>query len=129
MSSPVMSTTRIEARTAPLPRIADRQSAMHWARLFAVVSTAPLVAYFWAYPESRGSVLLIGATLFWALDVIPDYAVALGVIVVWNIAAIGPSAASFSGFASPVWFCFSASSPSAEGWPDRASSNGSRLRY
>jgi di/tricarboxylate transporter len=26
------------------------------------------------------------------------------VIVVWNIAAIGPSAASLSGFASPVWF-------------------------
>jgi DASS family divalent anion:Na+ symporter len=26
------------------------------------------------------------------------------VVVVWNVAAIGPSAASLSGFASPVWF-------------------------
>ena len=104
MSSPVMSTTQDGAQTAPLPRIADRRSATHGARLLAVVSIAPLVAYFWANPESRGSVLLIGAILFWALDVLPDYVVALGVIVVWNIAAIGPSAASLSGFASPVWF-------------------------
>src|SRR6267142_6078326 len=42
--------------------------------------------------------------LCWTLDVLPDYVVALGVIVFWNIAAIGPSAASLSGFASPVWF-------------------------
>jgi len=104
MSSPVKSTPQIAARTAPLPRIADRLSATHGARLLAVVSIAPLVAYFWANPESRGSVLLIGAILFWALDVLPDYVVALAVIVVWNIAAIGPSAASLSGFASPVWF-------------------------
>jgi di/tricarboxylate transporter len=42
--------------------------------------------------------------LCWTLDVLPDYVVALGVIVVWNVAAIGPSDASLSGFASPVWF-------------------------
>jgi di/tricarboxylate transporter len=42
--------------------------------------------------------------LCWTLDVLPDYVVALGVIVVWNVAAIGPSAPSLSGFASPVWF-------------------------
>jgi len=42
--------------------------------------------------------------LCWTLDVLPDYVVALGVIVFWNVAAIGPSAPSLSGFASPVWF-------------------------
>ena len=104
MSSPVMSTTQVGARAVSLPRIADRLSTRHAARLLAVASIAPLVAYFWARPESRGSVLLIGAILCWTLDVLPDYVVALGVIVVWNIAAIGPSAASLSGFASPVWF-------------------------
>ena len=104
MSSPVMSTTQVGARAVSLPRIADRLSTRHAARLLAVASIAPLVAYFWARPESRGSVLLIGAVLCWTLDVLPDYVVALGVIVVWNIFAIGPSAASLSGFASPVWF-------------------------
>ena len=112
----------VRARAVSLPRIADRPSTRHAARLLAVASIAPLVAYFWARPESRGSVLLIGADLCWTLDVLPDYIVALGVIVVWNIAAIGPSAASLSGFASPVWFLLLGSSPSAEGWPDRASS-------
>jgi di/tricarboxylate transporter len=42
--------------------------------------------------------------LCWTLDVLPDYVVALGVLVVWNVTAIGPSAPSLSGFASPVWF-------------------------
>ncbi len=73
------------------------------ARLLAVISIAPLAARLLATPESRASVLLIAAVLCWILDVLPDYVVALGVIVVWNVAAIGPSAASLSGFASPVW--------------------------
>jgi len=68
------------------------------------MSIVPHAADFWATPESRGSVLLIAAMLCWTLDVLPDYVVALGVIVVWNVAAIGPSAPSLSGFASPVWF-------------------------
>ncbi len=68
------------------------------------MSIVPYAADFWATPESRGSVLLIAAMLCWTLDVLPDYVVALGVIVVWNVAAIGPSAPSLSGFASPVWF-------------------------
>ncbi len=69
-----------------------------------MISIAPFAAHVWATPQSRGSVLLIAALLCWTLDVLPDYVVALGVIVVWNVAAIGPSAASLSGFASPVWF-------------------------
>jgi di/tricarboxylate transporter len=68
------------------------------------ISIAAFAAHFWATPETRGSVLLIAAILCWALDVLPDYVVALGVIVVWNVAAIGPSAPSLSGFASPIWF-------------------------
>jgi len=63
-----------------------------------------VAVHFWADPEARGVVLLIGAMVWWALDVLPDYVVALGVIVVWNVAAIGPSAPSLSGFASPAWF-------------------------
>ena len=104
MSSPVMSPAQMEAGAVSLPRIVDRLSIRPAARLLALASIALLAAHFWARPESRGSVLLLGAILCWTLDVLPDYVVALGVIVVWNIAAIGPSAASLSGFASPVWF-------------------------
>jgi di/tricarboxylate transporter len=73
-------------------------------RLLAVAAAAPVAVHFWTTPQSRGSVLLIAAMLCWMLDVLPDYVVALGVIVVWNVAGIGPSAPSLSGFASPVWF-------------------------
>ena len=104
MSSPVMSTTQTAARTVSLPRILDRLSIQPAARLLALASIAPLAAHFWARPDTRGSILLLGAILCWTLDVLPDYVVALGVIVVWNVAGIGPSTASLSGFASPAWF-------------------------
>jgi len=74
------------------------------ARMLALLPLGPLAAYFWVQPQARGAVLLVGAILFWAFDVLPDYVVALGVIVIWNIAGIGPSGPSLSGFASPVWF-------------------------
>jgi len=104
MSSRVMSTTPMAAGAVSLPGILDRVRMGPAGRLLAMASIAALAAHFWVRPESRGSVLLIGAILCWTLDVLPDYVVALGVIVVWNIFAIGPSAASLSGFASPVWF-------------------------
>jgi divalent anion:Na+ symporter, DASS family len=93
----------VEQAAAP-SRVVDRLRVGPAARLLLVLATAPIAAYFWARPESRGSVLLIAAMLCWTLDVLPDYVVALGVVVVWNVAAIGPSAPSLSGFASPVWF-------------------------
>lgn len=73
-------------------------------RLLAAAVIASFGAQFWSAPESRGVLLLIAAMLCWILDVVPDYVVALGVVVVWNVAGIGPSAPSLSGFASPVWF-------------------------
>ena len=74
------------------------------ARVLLVVSAVPIAAHFWSVPDARGPVLLSAATLCWMLDFVPDYVVALGLLVVWNVAAIGPSAQSLSGFASPVWF-------------------------
>jgi di/tricarboxylate transporter len=74
------------------------------ARVLMVAALAPVATHFWTTPQSRGSVLLIAAMLCWTLDLLPDYVVALGVIVVWNVAGIGPSGPSLSGFASPVWF-------------------------
>jgi len=99
-----MTTAQLRKPAAPFPRIGDRLRAVPAARLLAIVALMPFAAHFWATPEARGAVLLVAAMVCWTLDVVPDYVVALGVIVVWNVAAIGPSAASLSGFASPVWF-------------------------
>ncbi|HKW95479.1 MAG TPA: SLC13 family permease [Methylomirabilota bacterium] len=73
-------------------------------KLLLAAAIAPVVAHLWATSESRGAILLVAAALCWTLDVVPDHVVALGVIVVWNVAALGPSGPSISGFASPVWF-------------------------
>ena len=88
----------VAAESAALPSMTPT------ARTVAMLPIAALVASFWLPPQARAWMLLLGAILFWALDVFPDYVVALGVIVVWNVAGIGPSGPSLSGFASPVWF-------------------------
>jgi di/tricarboxylate transporter len=74
------------------------------SRLLAAMAMVAFGMHFWTTPESRGPLLLVAAVLCWTFDVIPDYVVALGVVVVWNLAAVGPIAPSLSGFASPVWF-------------------------
>ena len=102
MAIPVTSTTPSAAR--PIPGGVDRSIWPQAARVAAAAAIALLAAQFWASPPSRALVVLIGAVLLWTLDVLPDYVVALGVLVTWNVAGIGPSAASLSGFASPVWF-------------------------
>jgi di/tricarboxylate transporter len=73
-------------------------------RFLAAAAIVALGTAFWRAPGSRGLLLLLAAMVCWILDVVPDYVVALGIVVVWNAAGIGPSAASLSGFASPVWF-------------------------
>ena len=88
-----MSTPRIKAHEA-VPRRAGR--------VLALIVSTPFAAHSWTHPESRALVLVLGAILLWTLDVLPDFVVALGLIAAWNIAAVGPSAASLSGFASPV---------------------------
>jgi len=85
-------------------RVVERLRMARAARVLVAASTAPIAAYFWGTPEWRGAILLIAAMLWWTIDLVPDYVVALGLIVGWNVAGIGPSAPSLSGFASPVWF-------------------------
>jgi len=98
MATPLAEPAAVPARTVDRLRVAPA------ARVLVAILALPVAAHYWAVPEWRGSVLLVAAMLCWTLDIVPDYVVALGVIVVWNVAAIGPSAASLSGFASPLWF-------------------------
>jgi di/tricarboxylate transporter len=85
-------------------RLSARVKPSQAARLLAAMAMVALGVHFWTAPEWRGPLLLLAAILGWTFDVLPDYVVALGVIVVWNVAAIGPIAPSLAGFASPVWF-------------------------
>jgi len=49
--------------------------------------------------------LLLGGTVaVWALGVLPEFAPALGLITVYNLAVLGPTSGSVSGFSSPGWF-------------------------
>lgn len=97
---------RTEGEAVRSPTTADRRPG--WVgrplRLLMLTLAAPLVVHVWATPELRAPLLLIAAVVFWTLDVLPDYVVALGLIVAWNVGGVGPGGASVSGFASPVWF-------------------------
>src|SRR4029450_8578785 len=43
------------------------------ARLLLAISSVPVAVHFWADPEARGVVLLIGAMVWWTLGGLPDY--------------------------------------------------------
>lgn len=58
----------------------------------------------WSDPSLRAMVLIVSAVAAWALDLLPDYVVALGLVAAWNLTHAGPTAASVSGFVSPSWF-------------------------
>src|ERR1700754_1617738 len=72
-------------------RTVARLRASTTTRVLAAAVIASFLARFWTVPESRGWLLLIAATLCWMADVVPDYVVALGVVVVWEVAGVGPS--------------------------------------
>jgi di/tricarboxylate transporter len=55
-------------------------------------------------PAWRGPAVLTLAVILWALNVVPDFVVGLGLIVVWNLLDITRPEATLSGFASPTWF-------------------------
>lgn len=73
-------------------------------RLGGWLALAGLAAAMWQESAWRAPLLLGAALLAWALDVLPDFVVGLGLIVAWNLSRAGPAAASLSGFASPAWF-------------------------
>lgn len=63
-----------------------------------------MVTPIWPEPAWRAA-LLIGTTVAaWALEILPDCFVGLGLLIAWNLAGVGPTSVSLSGFASPTWF-------------------------
>src|SRR5262249_28935280 len=56
-------------------------------------------------PEGRQMLaLLAAAVVLWALDVVPDYVVGLGMMLAWIVLGIVPSEVALSGFTSSPFF-------------------------
>lgn len=55
-------------------------------------------------PMSRAALMIAAAFLAWSLDLVPDFVVALALIVTWHLVEPGAAMRTISGFASPSWF-------------------------
>ena len=82
-----------------------RRRALGTAAAFAVP------ALLWALPPPEGLgaegwhvlLVLVGASIAWTLDVVPDFAVAVGLAAAWGLLGLAPAAVAFSGFTSTSW--------------------------
>jgi DASS family divalent anion:Na+ symporter len=52
----------------------------------------------------RTAILLLGAVAAWAVAIVPEYAVALALVTLYNVSHVGAATVSLSGFATPSWF-------------------------
>jgi DASS family divalent anion:Na+ symporter len=85
----------------------ERRRALLGAAIGIVLALAIL-----AMPSSEGLsgagqtmlALLAGAATFWAFDVLPDYAVGLGLVLAWIVLGIVPADVAVSGFTSSPFF-------------------------
>ena len=98
-----------ERRPAAATRAAARST---WQRraLGAAASLA-VPAALWAVPPPGGLgadgwhvlLVLVGASIAWTLDVVPDFAVAVGLATAWGLLGLAPADVAFSGFTSTSW--------------------------
>lgn len=100
------------------PPISDRaRVAVTWrpvrptARSLAGLTLGATVVGAWFIPvpfEQRlpwhATVVIVAATIAWALAILPDYVVSLGLLTIYHAAGLGPTTVSLSGFASSGWF-------------------------
>lgn len=98
------------ARALPRPGLGADVSAEAVRRVaLAVVVGLLTIAWWlpapvWSTPTWRTGLLLVGAVSAWALAVLPDFVVALGLLTLYNMTHVGAAKVSLSGFASPSWF-------------------------
>lgn len=100
-------TARLETIATLRPRSSATVAARPAAGLLRFagwLALAALATAMWQEPAWRAPLVLGAALLAWALDLLPDFVVGLGLIVAWNVSGAGPAAASLAGFASPAWF-------------------------
>lgn len=80
------------------------QRAAWWAVVPALAVAWWVPPPVWSGPEWRLGLLLAVTVVAWALEVLPDWVIALGLLSFYNLAGLGPASVSLSGFASPTWF-------------------------
>lgn len=84
------------------PEIASQLA--RWGLVPAFALAWWLLTPMWPAPAGHAALLLAAAVAAWALELLPDFVVALTFVAIYNVAGLGPSSVSLSGFASPAWF-------------------------
>ena len=99
-----------ESRPASTGSRAKARSS--WRRRAAgAVAALAVPAVLWLLPSPGGLetagwhvlLVLVGAAIAWTLDVVPDFAVAIGMATAWGLLGLAPAAVAFSGFTSTSW--------------------------
>lgn len=83
-----------------------------WTGLFAVFMAFLFIVVSYSIEPfaglSRQAMIFIGigiaAVILWIVNIVPDYIVALGMLMLWVLGGVVDSEVAFSGFASPTWF-------------------------
>ncbi len=104
------------ADTSPVPTLKPRfgtglmsTRAARWA---ATIFGMAIALGIWAWPPPAGLstegmrmlALLAGAVTFWALDLLPDYVVGIGMVIAWIFLDIVPATVAVSGFTTGPFF-------------------------
>ncbi|HEX4747070.1 MAG TPA: cyclic nucleotide-binding domain-containing protein, partial [Gaiellaceae bacterium] len=93
-----------ESRPAAASRTKARPT---WrARAIGAAAAVAVPGLLWAVPAPQGLgadgwhvlLVLVGASIAWTLDVVPDFAVAIGLATAWGLLGLAPAAVAFSGF-------------------------------
>ncbi|NOU94662.1 cyclic nucleotide-binding domain-containing protein [Paenibacillus sp. LMG 31456] len=82
-----------------------------WSRGLAVVAALVAILIFYYIPPiaglSHNGMVFIGigiaAVVLWIVNIIPDYIVALGMVMLWVLGGLVSSEVALSGFASTTW--------------------------
>ncbi len=94
-----------------IPRATPRISRSPMSRVLsgALALALPLVLWPVAPPGGLSpqgwhvSLIVLGGTVAWLFQTVPDFVVALAVAALWGITGLAPISLAFSGFASPTW--------------------------
>ena len=97
-------------RDDPTAAVTRRPARLTAGSLAALLLGATVVgAWLVPVPDDQrlpwqATIVIVAATIAWALAILPDYVVGLGLLTIYHAAGLGPTAASLSGFASSGWF-------------------------
>ena len=110
---PVVAPAAVTSATVDQSAVTERRGARHlpvsWrclaggvlAGAFGVAALAAHVAA--APPQAVFALLMASAIALWTIQLLPDFAVALGLVVAWLLLGVATPAQALAGFASLTW--------------------------